>query len=89
MQHPFAIVLLLTPTHLAPPFALIVAEVLVIILVDLLLLMALLHVNLSNVDSRIDEVSCMSWKRCHLRALHGRDSVRIVDGDAIGEDPEV
>ena len=51
--------------------------------------MALLLVNLSNVGSGIDEVSCMSWKQCALRAFHGRDSVRIIDGDAIGEDPEV
>ena len=51
MQHPFAIVLLLTPTHLASPFALIVAEVLVIILVELLLLMAILLVILSHVRS--------------------------------------
>ena len=89
MQHPLAIILLLIATHLAPPCALIVAEVLVIILFDLLLLMALLLVNLSNVGSGIDEVSCMSWKQCALRAFHGRDSVRIIDGDTIGEDPEV
>ena len=89
MQHPFAIVLLLTPTHLASPCALIVAEVLVIILVELLLLMAILLVILSHVRSGIDEVSCMSWKQCALRVLHGGDSVRIINGDAIGEDPEV
>ena len=89
MQHPFAIVLLLTPTHLASPFALLVAEVLVIILVVLLLLMAILLVILSHVGSGIDEVFCMSWKQCALRAFHGGDSVRIIDGDAIGEDPEV
>ena len=51
--------------------------------------MALLLVNLSNVGSGIDEVSCMSWKQCALRAFHGRDSVRIIDDDTIGEDPEV
>ena len=90
MQHSLAIILLLIATHLAPPCALIVAEVLVIILFDLLLLMApLLLVILSHVGSGIDEVSCMSWKQCALRAFHGGDSVRIIDGDAIGEDPEV
>ena len=60
-----------------------------IILVELLLLMAILLVILSHVGSGIDEVSCMSWKQCALRAFHGRDSVRIIDGDTIGEDPEV
>ena len=59
MQHPLAIILLHNPAHLALPCALIIAEVLVIILVDLLLLMALLLVNLSNVGSRIDEVVCL------------------------------
>ena len=66
-----------------------VAEVLVIILVELLLLMAILLVILSHVGSGIDEVSCRSCKQCALRAFHGRDSVRVIDGDAIGEDPEV
>ena len=49
----------------------------------------LLLVILSHVGSGIDEVSCMSWKQCALRAFHGRDSVRIIDDDTIGEDPEV
>ena len=86
MQHSLAITLFLIPTHLAPPCALIVAEVLVIILFDLLLLMAILLVNLSDVGSRIDEVPCMSWEQCPLRGLHGRDCIRFINGDAIGED---
>ena len=60
-----------------------------IILVELLLLMAILLVILSHVGSGIDDDSCMSWKQCALRAFHGHDSVRMIDGDAIGEDPEV
>ena len=89
MQHPLAMILLLIATHLAPPCALIVAEVLVIILFDLLLLMALLHVIFSHICNSIDEVPCLSWDQRPLRALHVRDSVRIINGDAIGEDPEV
>ena len=83
MQHPLAIILLLIATQLAPPCALIVAEVLVIILFDLLLLMALLLEIFSHIGTRIDEVPCMSWKQCALRAFHGRDSARVINGDAI------
>ncbi len=74
-------ILLLVAIIVDIPLALIIAEILVIIL--------LAHIRSSIEEAAEDEVPCMSWKQCALRAFHGRYSVRIIDGDAIGEDPEV